>query len=111
MQWNAATGRNTNETPLLVNTVDSWSSRPTARTRIPNLLLSGDFVQTDIDLATMEGANESARHAVNALLDEAGSSAARARTFTLYDPPEFALLKQADKVLYKLGRRNLLDLG
>lgn len=111
VQWNAATGRNTNETPLLVNTVDSWSSRPTARTRIPNLLLSGDFVQTDIDLATMEGANESARHAVNALLDEAGSSAARARTFTLYDPPEFALLKQADKVLYKLGRRNLLDLG
>ncbi|TQK70551.1 FAD-dependent oxidoreductase [Nocardioides sp. SLBN-35] len=111
VQWNAAAGRNTNETPLLVNTVDSWSSRPTARTRIPNLLLSGDFVQTDIDLATMEGANESARHAVNALLDEADSPAARAKTFTLYDPPEFALLKQADKVLYKLGRRNLLDLG
>ncbi|GAA3522200.1 hydroxysqualene dehydroxylase [Nocardioides daeguensis] len=111
VQWNAAAGRNTNQTPLLVNTVDSWSSRPTARTRIPNLVMSGDFVQTDIDLATMEGANESARHAVNALLDESGSTAARARTFRLYDPPEFTLLKQTDKLLYRLGRRNLLDLG
>ncbi|MBM7515449.1 hydroxysqualene dehydroxylase [Nocardioides nitrophenolicus] len=111
VQWDAAAGRNTNETPLLVNTVDSWSSRPTARTRIPNLLLSGDFVRTDIDLATMEGANESARHAVNALLDEAGSSAARAKTFTLYDPPEFKALKATDKLLYKLGLRNALDLG
>ncbi|GAA1524550.1 hydroxysqualene dehydroxylase [Nocardioides humi] len=111
VQWDAASRRNTNETPLLVNTVDSWSSRPTARTRIPNLLMSGDFVQTDIDLATMEGANESARHAVNAILDEVGSPAARAATFRLYDPPEFTALKQTDRVLYKLGMRNVLDLG
>lgn len=110
VQWDAGTLRNTNETPLLVNTVDSWKSRPTARTRIPNLLMSGDFVQTDIDLATMEGANESARHAVNAILDETGSTAARVKTFRLYDPPEFKLLKQTDKLLYRLGQRNLLDI-
>ncbi|MFW6866100.1 hydroxysqualene dehydroxylase [Nocardioides sp. CPCC 206347] len=110
VQWDASTLRNTNETPLLVNTVDSWKSRPTARTRIPNLLMSGDFVQTDIDLATMEGANESARHAVNAILDESGSTAARVKTYRLYDPPEFKLLKQTDKLLYKLGQRNLLDI-
>ncbi|WP_377323383.1 FAD-dependent oxidoreductase [Pimelobacter simplex] len=111
VRWDAAQRRNTNETPLLVNTVDSWSRRPTARTGVPNLMMSGDFVQTDIDLATMEGANESARHAVNAILDESGSSAARATTFRLYDPPEFTLLKQTDRLLYRLGRRNLLDLG
>ncbi|KRC56801.1 MULTISPECIES: FAD-dependent oxidoreductase [unclassified Nocardioides] len=111
VQWDAAAGRNTNETPLLVNTVDSWGSRPTARTRIPNLLMSGDFVQTDIDLATMEGANESARHAVNAILDESRSTAARVKTYKLYDPPEFTALKAADKLLYKLGLRNALDLG
>ena len=111
VQWNAVAGRNTNQTPLLVNTVDSWSSRPTARTRVPNLVMSGDFVQTDIDLATMEGANESARHAVNAILDETGSTAPRATTYRLYDPPELALLKQTDKLLYRLGRRNVLDLG
>jgi hypothetical protein len=33
-----------------------------------------DYVQTNIDLATMEGANESARSAVNALLDASGSN-------------------------------------
>ncbi|TWH01620.1 uncharacterized protein with NAD-binding domain and iron-sulfur cluster [Nocardioides sp. J9] len=111
VQWDAANRRNSNETPLLVNTVDSWSSRPTARTKIPNLLMSGDFVQTDIDLATMEGANEAARHAVNAILDESRSTAPRVRTFTLYDPPEFAALKATDRLLYKLGMRNVLDLG
>ena len=39
----------------------SWEKRPTAVTKIPNLFLAGDYVQTDIDLATMEGANESGR--------------------------------------------------
>ena len=107
--WDPASGRNTNGTPLLINTVDSWRRRPTARISIPNLLMSGDFVQTDIDLATMEGANESARHAVNAILDETGSGAERAETFTLYDPPEFEVLKQTDRLLYRLGQKNLLD--
>ena len=55
-----AAGRNTNATPLLVNTVGTWEKRPTSRTAIPNLFLAGDYVQTNIDLATMEGANESA---------------------------------------------------
>lgn len=111
VQWDPARGRSTNETPLLINTVDSWRKRPTARTRIPNLLMSGDFVQTDVDLATMEGANESARHAVNAILEESGSTAERVTTFRLYDPPEFAALKAADKLLYGLGAKNLLDIG
>ncbi len=82
-------GRNTNATPLLVNTVGSWDKRPRARTRIPNLFLAGDYVRTDIDLATMEGANESGRAAANALLDAAGSRADRATMYRLYDPPEF----------------------
>ena len=69
-----------------------------------------EIVQTDIDLATMEGANESARAATNALLDQAGSSAERAQMFKLLDPPEFAALKAADALLYGLGRPNLLDL-
>lgn len=111
VKWDPARGRSTNETPLLINTVDSWTKRPTARTRIPNLLMSGDFVQTDVDLATMEGANESARHAVNAILEESGSTAGRVRTFRLYDPPEFEALKATDRLLYGLGAKNLLDVG
>jgi hypothetical protein len=71
--------------------------------------MSGDHVQTDIDLATMEGANESARYAVNAILAASGSTAAPAPTFKLYDPPEFEALKAVDRTLYKLGRPNALD--
>jgi hypothetical protein len=111
VRWHPQRGRNTNETPLLVNTVDSWRHRPTAVTKIPNLLMTGDFVQTDIDLATMEGANESARSAVNAILDEVGSKAERAAKYRLYDPPEMALLKQVDRQLYRAGLPNALDVG
>ena len=111
VQWDSRRLRNSNATPLLINTVDSWHDRPTAVTKIPNLLMTGDFVQTDIDLATMEGANESARTAVNAILDEVGSKAERAAKYQLYDPPEFTLLKQVDKQLYRAGLPNALDLG
>ena len=67
-------------------------------------------MQTDIDLATMEGANESARSAVNALLEEAGSKAAPVEMFKLYDPPEFEALKAVDRSLYKAGQPNAIDL-
>ena len=80
IRWNPRTKRNSNATPLLVNTVDSWKDRPEPVTRIPNLFMTGDFVRTDIDLATMEGANESARVAVNAILDHVGSRAEPAAT-------------------------------
>ncbi len=111
IRWNPRLRRNTNATPLLVNTVGSWRHRPNATTKIPNLFLTGDFVRTDIDLATMEGANESARTAVNAILDQTGSKAEPAATYRLYDPPEFELLKQVDAQLYKAGLPNALDLA
>jgi uncharacterized protein with NAD-binding domain and iron-sulfur cluster len=111
VRWNPARRRNRNATPLLVNTVGSWKDRPTPRTAIPNLFLSGDYVQNDIDLATMEGANETGRAAVAALLDAAGSSAEPPQTHKLYDPPEFAALKALDAQLYRQGLPNLLDVG
>ncbi len=61
-----------NAEPLLVNLVGTWPLRPDAATAIPNLFLASDYVQTYTDLATMEGANEAARRAVNGLLDAAG---------------------------------------
>jgi uncharacterized protein with NAD-binding domain and iron-sulfur cluster len=109
VQYDAAAGRNTNETPLLVNTAGSWNDRPGVRSRIPNLFLAGDYVQTDIDLATMEGANESGRKAANAILESAGSSAAPAATFTLWRNPALAPLQLADGLLYRLGLPNALD--
>jgi uncharacterized protein with NAD-binding domain and iron-sulfur cluster len=109
IRWVPSRGANRNDDPLLVNTVSSWEKRPTARTEVPNLFLAGDYVQTDIDLATMEGANESGRAAVNALLDAAGAKAERVAMFKLYDPPEFEPLKAADRELFEAGQPNALD--
>ena len=109
IKWHPRRGRNSNDEPLLVNTVGTWEKRPQARTKIPNLFLSGDYVQTDVDLATMEGANESGRAAVNALLETAGSKAEPVTMYRLYDPPEFEPSKAVDRELYKQGQPNLLD--
>jgi hypothetical protein len=46
-----------------------WDCRPKPTSDLHNLVLCGDYVQNPMDLATMEGANSSARLAVNALLD------------------------------------------
>lgn len=107
--WDATAGRNTNETPLLVNTVGSWNDRPEARTKVPNLFLAGDFVRTNVDLATMEGANESGRKAANAILASAGSNAAPAATYKLWRNPALMPLQALDAVTYKLGLPNALD--
>ena len=52
---------------------------PRPRPRIPNLYLASDFVRTHTDLATMEGANEAARRAVNAILERDGLARAALR--------------------------------
>ncbi len=66
-------------------------------------------MQTNIDLATMEGANESGRAAVNALLDTVDSKAERVEMFKLYRAPEFEAAKAADAELYAQGQPNALD--
>ncbi|WP_308250705.1 hydroxysqualene dehydroxylase [Nonomuraea rhizosphaerae] len=110
----AITGEGTpavaNDEPLLINTPSSWSNRPTATTAIPNFFLAADFVRNSINLATMEGGNEAGRMAANGILDAAGSSASRARLFTLYLPPEFRGLYDTDDVRYLLGLPNQFDL-
>lgn len=92
-----------NREPLLINAVGSWTDRPTAVTRIPNLFLAGDFVQTNTDLATMESANEAARRAVNGLLDAAGSPVRRCRIWQLEEPWIFAPLRWYDARRFRLG--------
>ena len=59
-----------------------------ACTRIPNLVLAADYVRTHTDLATMEGANEAARRAVNAILDAIRlDGARRCEVWPLREPP------------------------
>lgn len=70
-----------NVEPLMVNRVGSHALRPDAKTKIENMFLASDYVLTETDLACMEGANEAARRAVNALLDQAHSTRERCDLF------------------------------
>ncbi|WP_327111656.1 FAD-dependent oxidoreductase [Nocardia sp. NBC_01730] len=108
--WQEGQRRNANADPLLINTAGSWEHRPEPHGTLENLFLAGDYVRTNVDLATMEGANESARAAVNALLDAAGSNAERCRMFTLYRAPELEALRRIDADRYAAGQPNLFDL-
>jgi uncharacterized protein with NAD-binding domain and iron-sulfur cluster len=90
--------------PLLVNTAGSWNDRPEATTGIENLLLAADYVRTHTDLATMEGANEAARRAVNGILDRAGSTQPRCEVWPLSEPEVFAPARALDRLLFALRR-------
>ncbi len=72
--------------PLLINKKDTWKLRPEAKTLIPNFFLASDYVQTYTDLATMEGANEAARRAVNAIIKESGSTEKPCEIWNLHEP-------------------------
>ncbi|MEU9376926.1 FAD-dependent oxidoreductase [Streptomyces sp. NPDC048255] len=101
----------TNEDELLIHPTGTFHNRPSAGTRVPNFFLSGDYVAVDIDLATMEGANASARAAVNSLLDRDGSTAARCTVTPLYRAPGVEAARRHDRWRYRLCLRNLFDLG
>src|SRR5207249_8031604 len=83
-----------NAEPLLVNTINSWQYRPEAYVEIPNLFLASDYVRTFTDLATMEGANEAARRAVNAILDASKSPADKCDLWPLHEPLVFAPMRE-----------------
>ncbi|HLN15765.1 MAG TPA: DUF5995 family protein [Acidimicrobiales bacterium] len=91
--------------PLLVNTPGSWRCRPKATTAIPNLFLASDYVRTFTDLATMEGANEAARRAVNGIVAASGSNEPRCGVWPLREPAVFAPARALDSVRFKLERR------
>jgi hypothetical protein len=87
-----------------VNTKGSWTDRPDATTRIPNLFLAADYVRTYTDLATMEGANEAARRAVNGILDATHSNARRCDVWPLREPPALKHARTFDRLLWRLRR-------
>ena len=89
----------------MINTAGSWSDRPEATTRIANLMLAADYVRTNTDLATMEGANEAARRAVNAILDATGSPAPRCEVFELTEPSILRHARRLDRVRWRLFHR------
>ncbi|MCD2116358.1 MULTISPECIES: FAD-dependent oxidoreductase [Rhodococcus] len=106
VKWGA--GGVTNDTRCSSTPRGSLANRPEAHTAIPNLFLAGDYVRNDIDLATMESANESARAAVGALLQTAGSPAAPPALYKLHEPPELEPLRRINADRYRAGEPHML---
>jgi len=92
-----------NSEPLLVNVANTWSMRPEAHTNFTNFFLAADYVRTHTDLATMEGANEAARRAVNSILVKSGSDAPHCQIWKLHEPTLLAPLRWLDKRRYEKG--------
>jgi uncharacterized protein with NAD-binding domain and iron-sulfur cluster len=100
-----------NRSRLLVHPPGSWALRPEAVTAIPNLVLASDYVRTSTDLASMEGANEAARRAVNAILSRSASTASPAQLWPLTEPDRFTPWKRLDERLYHHGNRHLFEIA
>ena len=77
--------------------------RPEATTAIPNLFLASDYVRTHTDLATMEGANEAARRAVNGLLDAVKFDGSRCELWPLHEPEILQPWRLHDAARYQAG--------
>jgi uncharacterized protein with NAD-binding domain and iron-sulfur cluster len=97
-----------NAEPLLINTSGSWYNRPEATTGVENLFLAADYVRTHTDLATMEGANEAARRAVNGILGVEQSKGrlidqADCEIWPLEEPPILEPLRKLDDELFDAG--------
>ena len=102
-----------NRAPLLVHPPGSWADRPEANTSIDNLVIAADYVRTHTDIASMEGANEAARRAVNAILERSRSTATPCGVWSLTEPAVFRRARDLDETLYAsrlTGRRHAFDL-
>lgn len=89
--------------PLLVNNASTWGMRPNAHCGIDNLFFASDYVRTFTDLATMEGANEAARRAVNCLLNNDGNPATECGVWPLEEPLILKPLKWYDRYRWNKG--------
>ena len=75
------------------------------RRRSRTSFLAADYVRTHTDLATMEGANEAARRAVNVILDATGSAAPRCEVFALSEPSILRHARRLDRMRWLLFHR------
>jgi uncharacterized protein with NAD-binding domain and iron-sulfur cluster len=100
-------GRLISDDPLVLPSVGQRPDRPEVATQIPNLLLAGDYLKSDWEVANMETANYNGRRAANALLAKAGSLETPAKAIKSYRPPEWEPFKRIDEQLYRARKPNL----
>ncbi len=89
--------------PLYIDEIDSWHYRPDTYTHIPNFFLAADYVRTNTQLATMEGANEAGRRAVNSIISVSGANVPFCRIWPLDEPIMFMIWRWFDKTRYDRG--------
>jgi hypothetical protein len=114
-----------NISPYPVNLAGDWDNHPgsvegNSYEMFEGLVLAGSYVKTRTRLTTMESANESARRAVNAILDDyaLSSGAAQARVpdrCQLWNPEDyelddFQILKDIDAALMEQGLPHMLEI-
>jgi hypothetical protein len=102
-------GRLVSDDPLVLPSAGQLPDRPDVTTAIPNLMLCGDYLKGDWEVANMECASFNARRAANAVLDRSGSREAPCWVFKTYRPPEWEPLKRIDEDRYRQGQPNLFD--
>jgi uncharacterized protein with NAD-binding domain and iron-sulfur cluster len=94
---------------MVLPAVGEYADRPNPGTKIPNLVLTGDYLQSGWEVANMETANYNGRRSANEVIMRSGSSASDAVTIDPYRPPEWEPFKRIDEDRYKRGQSNLFD--
>ena len=99
-----------NPTPLLIHPIGAYALRPTGRTGTGGLYVGADYNRTNVDLASMEGANEGARQAVGALAADLGiREGLRPPLYPLGEGPLFGAVQAVDAVFFRFGLPQVLD--
>lgn len=141
-----------NTTPFLINNAGDWDRRPRCQPWVParkkvvdpprtdvtdvwqaphggyrihdqRVVFCGHYMRTFTRMTTMEAANESARHAVNAILDHitaggvehSGKAPISGDYCEIWDPEEHELqdldfFKRVDELLFKAGKKHIADI-
>lgn len=92
-----------NAAPLLIHPPAFQRRRPDSDAGFDNLVLASDYVANGTDLATMEGANEAARRAVNRILLATTSHAPRCHVvdhLARHEPAWLQAIKRLDDAVY-----------
>jgi uncharacterized protein with NAD-binding domain and iron-sulfur cluster len=104
-----------NESPYLINLRSQYRERPGVpgayKVQPGKIVFAGTYMRTYTRITTMEAANESARHAVNAILEDAKFEGRRCDTFNSenYELDDLKDLLELDSKLYRDGLPHFLE--
>ena len=88
------------EPPKWSNTVDTYKYRPSQKTMINNMYMTGAHTKTSMDIYSMEGAAEAGKLVASMIIGGC---------VDIYKHVRFKLLKKIDNMLYRLGLPSVVD--